>query len=83
MRGMRNVVAHEYFGVDLKIHRGERVALRTITHVREDALDLFGFATEEEEDVFILDTPVEDTDEDEEDDVLEDEEENVFEDDEV
>jgi len=32
--------------------RGERVGLRTITHVREDALDLFGFATEEEEDVF-------------------------------
>ena len=32
--------------------RGERVALRTITHVREDALDLFGFLTEEEEDVF-------------------------------
>ncbi len=32
--------------------RGERVALRTITHVREDALDLFGFATEEEEGVF-------------------------------
>ncbi|HET9551493.1 MAG TPA: Holliday junction branch migration protein RuvA [Anaeromyxobacteraceae bacterium] len=31
---------------------GERVALRTITHVREDALDLFGFATAEEEDVF-------------------------------
>jgi Holliday junction DNA helicase RuvA len=31
---------------------GERVALRTITHVREDALDLFGFATGEEEDVF-------------------------------
>ena len=31
---------------------GEPVALRTITHVREDALDLFGFATEEEEDVF-------------------------------
>ncbi len=33
--------------------RGERVALRTITHVREDALDLFGFLTEEEEDVFL------------------------------
>jgi Holliday junction DNA helicase RuvA len=32
--------------------RGEPVALRTITHVREDALDLFGFATEEEEGVF-------------------------------
>jgi len=32
--------------------RGEPVALRTITHVREDALDLFGFATEEEEAVF-------------------------------
>ena len=32
--------------------RGERVTLRTITHVREDALDLFGFATEEEEAVF-------------------------------
>jgi Holliday junction DNA helicase RuvA len=31
---------------------GERVALRTYTHVREDALDLFGFATEEEEAVF-------------------------------
>jgi Holliday junction DNA helicase RuvA len=32
--------------------RGEPVALRTITHVREDALDLFGFFTEEEEGVF-------------------------------
>jgi holliday junction DNA helicase RuvA len=32
--------------------RGEPVALRTITHVREDTLDLFGFVTEEEEDVF-------------------------------
>jgi len=32
--------------------RGERVTVRTITHVREDALDLYGFATEEEEDVF-------------------------------
>jgi len=32
--------------------RGEAVSLRTITHVREDALDLFGFLTEEEEDVF-------------------------------
>jgi Holliday junction DNA helicase RuvA len=31
---------------------GGKVALRTITHVREDALDLFGFATAEEEDVF-------------------------------
>jgi Holliday junction DNA helicase RuvA len=32
--------------------RGERVALRIYTHVREDALDLFGFASEEEEAVF-------------------------------
>jgi Holliday junction DNA helicase RuvA len=32
--------------------RGEQATLRTITHVREDALDLFGFLTEEEEDVF-------------------------------
>ena len=32
--------------------RGEKVALRTYTHVREDALDLFGFASEEEESVF-------------------------------
>jgi Holliday junction DNA helicase RuvA len=32
--------------------RGEPVALRTITHVREDALDLYGFLTEEEEGVF-------------------------------
>ncbi len=31
---------------------GERARLRTYTHVREDALDLFGFATEEEEAVF-------------------------------
>jgi Holliday junction DNA helicase RuvA len=31
---------------------GERVRLRAYTHVREDALDLFGFATEEEEEVF-------------------------------
>jgi Holliday junction DNA helicase RuvA len=32
--------------------RGERVALRIHTHVREDALALFGFATAEEEFVF-------------------------------
>ncbi len=32
--------------------RGEPVALRVYTHVREDALDLFGFGTEEEEAVF-------------------------------
>ncbi len=32
--------------------RGEKVALRTYTHVREDALDLYGFASEEEEAVF-------------------------------
>ena len=32
--------------------RGEKVALRIYTHVREDALDLFGFASEEEEAVF-------------------------------
>jgi Holliday junction DNA helicase RuvA len=32
--------------------RGERAALRIITHLRQDALDLFGFVTEEEEDVF-------------------------------
>ena len=32
--------------------RGERAALRIHTHVREDALELFGFATEEEEEVF-------------------------------
>ena len=38
---------------------------------------------EEEDNFFKLDDPVEDTDEDEEDNVLEDEEENVFDDDEV
>lgn len=32
--------------------RGERTTLRIITHLRQDALDLFGFASEEEEDVF-------------------------------
>jgi Holliday junction DNA helicase RuvA len=32
--------------------RGEAVALRIYTHVREDALDLYGFATEDEEAVF-------------------------------
>lgn len=32
--------------------RGEKAALRVITHLRQDALDLFGFATAEEEDVF-------------------------------
>jgi len=32
--------------------RGEPASLRIHTHVREDALDLFGFATEEEELVF-------------------------------
>ena len=47
-----------------------------------DSLDE-GQDDEEEDDVFTLDAPVEDTDEDEEDNVLEDEEENVFEDDEV
>ena len=31
---------------------GEPVTLRTITHVREDALDLYGFTSPEEEDVF-------------------------------
>jgi len=31
---------------------GERTTLRCHTHVREDALDLFGFASEEEEAVF-------------------------------
>lgn len=31
---------------------GEPVALRTITQVREDALDLYGFLTEDEEGVF-------------------------------
>jgi hypothetical protein len=38
---------------------------------------------EEEDDVFTLDAPVEDTDEDDEDNFLDDEEDNVFEDDEV
>ena len=33
---------------------GGRVQLRTYTHVREDALQLFGFATEEEEMLFQL-----------------------------
>jgi Holliday junction DNA helicase RuvA len=32
--------------------RGERTTLRIHTHVREDALDLYGFATEEEQEVF-------------------------------
>lgn len=32
--------------------RGERVTLRTYTHVRDDAIHLYGFATEEEESVF-------------------------------
>ena len=32
--------------------RGEKVHLLTYTHVREDALDLFGFLSEEEEAVF-------------------------------
>jgi Holliday junction DNA helicase RuvA len=32
--------------------RGEKAALRVVTHLRQDALDLFGFATPEEEDVF-------------------------------
>jgi holliday junction DNA helicase RuvA len=31
---------------------GEAAAIRVYTHVREDALDLFGFATEDEEAVF-------------------------------
>jgi hypothetical protein len=38
---------------------------------------------DEEDDVFTLDAPVEDTDEDDEDNFLDDEEDNVFEDDEV
>ena len=38
---------------------------------------------EEEDDVFTLDAPVEDTDEDDEENFLDDEEDNVFEDDEV
>ena len=32
--------------------RGERVTLRTFTNVRQDAIELFGFATAEEEAVF-------------------------------
>ncbi|MGB8933095.1 MAG: Holliday junction branch migration protein RuvA [Anaeromyxobacteraceae bacterium] len=32
--------------------RGERVTLRIHTHVREDALDLYGFVTAEEQEVF-------------------------------
>ena len=32
--------------------KGERATLRIHTHVREDALDLYGFATEEEQEVF-------------------------------
>ena len=32
--------------------RGEKVLLHTYTHVREDALDLYGFVSEEEEAVF-------------------------------
>lgn len=32
--------------------RGDRVELRIVTHVRQDSIDLFGFATAEEEDVF-------------------------------
>ncbi len=31
---------------------GERTALRTFTNVRQDAIELYGFATEEEESVF-------------------------------
>jgi Holliday junction DNA helicase RuvA len=31
---------------------GEKISLRTYTHVREDALQLFGFASEEEEEAF-------------------------------
>ena len=38
---------------------------------------------DEEDDVFTLDAPVEDADEDDEDNIVDDEEENVFEDDEV
>ena len=33
---------------------GGRVQLRTYTHVREDALQLYGFATPEEEQLFLL-----------------------------
>ncbi|MFL5422735.1 MAG: Holliday junction branch migration protein RuvA, partial [Myxococcales bacterium] len=33
---------------------GERLELRTHTHVREDALQLYGFATEDEERLFHL-----------------------------
>jgi len=47
------------------------------------ALERLDAGQDDEDDVFTLDTPVEDMDEDEEDNVLEDEEENVFEDDEV
>jgi Holliday junction DNA helicase RuvA len=32
---------------------GERVSIRTYTHVREDALQLYGFSSEEEESVFL------------------------------
>jgi hypothetical protein len=50
----------------------------------ETSLDSLGERQDDEEDdVFTLDAPVEDMDEDDEDNVLDDEEENVFEDDEV
>ena len=55
------------------------------TEPLETSLESFdeGQDEEEEDDVFTLDAPVEDTDEDDEDNVLDDEEDNVFEDDEV
>ena len=49
----------------------------------ETSLESLDEGQDDEEDVFTLDAPVEDIDEDDEDDVLEDDEDNVFEDDEV
>jgi hypothetical protein len=65
-------------GVDVEEDEEDLEPLETSLESLDEAQD-----DEEEDDFFRLDAPVEDTDEDDEDNVLDDEEENVFEDDEV
>ena len=59
------------------------VEAEDIEHLETSLESLDEGQDDEEEDVFTLDNPVEEADEDDEDNVLDDEEENVFEDDEV
>jgi len=63
---------------DIEVEEEDMEPLETSLESLDEGQD-----DEEEDDVFKLDAPVEDTDEDDEDNVVDDEEDNVFEDDEV